>query len=89
MPGDNVEMVCDLVHDVAAEVGSRYVALLRSIPLTSHATTALLYGKAEKPVSFLCYGAKAPSDCLVQSGLVLSLKLLRERAMANVLDTHA
>ncbi len=31
MPGDNVEMVCDLVHDVAAEVGSRYVALLRSI----------------------------------------------------------
>lgn len=25
MPGDNVEMVCDLVHDVAAEVGSRYV----------------------------------------------------------------
>jgi elongation factor Tu len=23
MPGDNVEMVCDLVHDVAAEVGSR------------------------------------------------------------------
>jgi len=25
MPGDNVEMVCDLVHDVATEVGSRYV----------------------------------------------------------------
>jgi translation elongation factor EF-Tu-like GTPase len=25
MPGDNVEMVCDLVHDVAAEEGSRYV----------------------------------------------------------------
>ncbi|KAF8481178.1 translation elongation factor Tu [Russula ochroleuca] len=24
MPGDNVEMVCDLVHDVAAEVGSRF-----------------------------------------------------------------
>ena len=23
MPGDNVELVCDLVHDVAAEVGSR------------------------------------------------------------------
>jgi translation elongation factor EF-Tu-like GTPase len=36
MPGDNVEMVCDLVHDVAAEVGSRYVALLRSILLTSY-----------------------------------------------------
>ena len=28
MPGDNVEMVCSLVHDVAAEIGSRYVALL-------------------------------------------------------------
>jgi translation elongation factor EF-Tu-like GTPase len=25
MPGDNVEMVGDLVHDVAGEVGSRYV----------------------------------------------------------------
>lgn len=24
MPGDNVEMVCDLVHDVAAEVGTRF-----------------------------------------------------------------
>lgn len=36
MPGDNVEMVCDLVHDVAAEVGSRYVALLRSTLPTSH-----------------------------------------------------
>ncbi|KZT40096.1 translation elongation factor Tu [Sistotremastrum suecicum HHB10207 ss-3] len=24
MPGDNVELVCDLVHDVAAEVGSRF-----------------------------------------------------------------
>lgn len=24
MPGDHVEMVCDLVHDVAAEVGSRF-----------------------------------------------------------------
>ncbi|KAI0280642.1 P-loop containing nucleoside triphosphate hydrolase protein [Russula aff. rugulosa BPL654] len=24
MPGDNVEMVCSLVHDVAAEVGSRF-----------------------------------------------------------------
>lgn len=24
MPGDNVEMICDLVHDVAAEVGSRF-----------------------------------------------------------------
>jgi len=28
MPGDNVEMVCTLVHDVAAEAGSRYVAFL-------------------------------------------------------------
>ena len=25
MPGDNVELVCDLVHDVAAEVGTRCV----------------------------------------------------------------
>jgi elongation factor Tu len=24
MPGDNVEMICELVHDVAAEVGSRF-----------------------------------------------------------------
>lgn len=24
MPGDNVEMVCELVHDVAAEVGTRF-----------------------------------------------------------------
>ncbi|PCH33795.1 translation elongation factor Tu [Wolfiporia cocos MD-104 SS10] len=24
MPGDNVEMVCDLVHDVAAEIGTRF-----------------------------------------------------------------
>ena len=24
MPGENVELVCDLVHDVAAEVGSRF-----------------------------------------------------------------
>ncbi|KZV71285.1 translation elongation factor Tu [Peniophora sp. CONT] len=24
MPGDNVEMVCELVHDIAAEVGSRF-----------------------------------------------------------------
>jgi len=24
MPGDNIEMVCDLVHDVAAEIGSRF-----------------------------------------------------------------
>ncbi|KAF7784369.1 hypothetical protein Agabi119p4_534 [Agaricus bisporus var. burnettii] len=24
MPGDNVELVCDLVHDVAAEVGTRF-----------------------------------------------------------------
>jgi hypothetical protein len=28
MPGDNVEMVCSLVHDVAAEVGSRWVEQL-------------------------------------------------------------
>lgn len=25
MPGDNVEMIGDLVHDVALEQGSRYV----------------------------------------------------------------
>jgi translation elongation factor EF-Tu-like GTPase len=24
MPGDSVEMVCDLVHDAAAEVGTRF-----------------------------------------------------------------
>ena len=24
MPGDNVEMVCDLVHEAAAEVGTRF-----------------------------------------------------------------
>ena len=24
MPGDNVEMVCELVHDVAAEIGTRF-----------------------------------------------------------------
>ncbi|EED82410.1 predicted protein [Postia placenta Mad-698-R] len=24
MPGDNVEMVCDLMHDVAAEIGTRF-----------------------------------------------------------------
>lgn len=24
MPGDNVEMVCNLVHDVAADVGTRF-----------------------------------------------------------------
>ena len=24
MPGDNVELVCDLVHNVAAEVGTRF-----------------------------------------------------------------
>ena len=24
MPGDHVEMMCELVHDVAAEVGSRF-----------------------------------------------------------------
>ena len=24
MPGDHVEMVCELVHDVAAEIGSRF-----------------------------------------------------------------
>ena len=54
MPGDNVEMVCNLVHDVAAEVGSRYATLLRSdLTYCSQATTASLYGKAEKPVSFL------------------------------------
>ena len=53
MPGDNVEMVCDLVHDVAAEVGSRYVPLRRSTLPTSHKRPASLYGKAEKPVSFL------------------------------------
>ena len=30
MPGDNVELVCDLVHDVAVEIGSRYFpALIR------------------------------------------------------------
>ena len=28
MPGDNVEMLCDLHFDVAAEVGTRYVAIL-------------------------------------------------------------
>lgn len=27
MPGDNVEMVCDLYSDVAAEVGSRCVTI--------------------------------------------------------------
>jgi translation elongation factor EF-Tu-like GTPase len=27
MPGDNLEMVCELHHDVAAEVGSRYVTI--------------------------------------------------------------
>ena len=54
MPGDNVEMVCDLVHDVAAEVGSRYVALRYSVVLLSYkATTASPCGKVEKPVSFL------------------------------------
>jgi len=54
MPGDNVEMVCDLVHDVAAEVGSRYVALASFDPTYfSRPTTVSLYGKAEKPVSLL------------------------------------
>ena len=24
MPGDNLELVCDLVHDVPAEIGSRF-----------------------------------------------------------------
>jgi elongation factor Tu len=24
MPGDNVELVCELVHNVAAEVGTRF-----------------------------------------------------------------
>lgn len=24
MPGDHVEMVCDLVHDIAAEIGTRF-----------------------------------------------------------------
>ena len=31
MPGDNVELVCDLVHDVAAEVGTRYVPIHFSV----------------------------------------------------------
>ena len=35
MPGDNVEMVCDLVHDVAAEVGSRYVTATLKFPFLS------------------------------------------------------
>jgi translation elongation factor EF-Tu-like GTPase len=50
MPGDNVEMVCDLVHDVAAEVGSRYVALLRSILLltSDHSFTLREGGKTSE-----------------------------------------
>lgn len=28
MPGDNVEMVCELVHDVAADVGTRWARFL-------------------------------------------------------------
>jgi hypothetical protein len=61
MPGDNVEMVCDLVHDVAAEVGSRYASPLSSVLPTSHIsivsftlreggkTSEFFLGIAEKP----------------------------------------
>ena len=52
MPGDNAEMVCDLMHDVAAEVGTQYVALLySSSAFLSQATTGSPYGKVEKQVS--------------------------------------
>ena len=37
MPGDNVEMVCNLVFDVALEVGTRSVIVV-GIPFSSHLT---------------------------------------------------
>lgn len=40
MPGDNVEMVCSLVFDVALEVGTRY-AVIESI-YKRHAAHAIL-----------------------------------------------
>lgn len=41
MPGDNVEMVAELVHDVAAEIGSRFTLreggkTSKSLPLVSN-----------------------------------------------------
>jgi len=65
MPGDNVEMVCSLVHDVAAEVGSRYVELLLFITANfSQVITASPYGKAGRRVSLLFVRTKPSNDAL-------------------------
>lgn len=43
MPGDNVEMVCDLVHEAAAEVGTRFT--LREGGKTSKCFNHILWPK--------------------------------------------
>ena len=45
MPGDHVEMVCELVHDVAAEIGSRFT--LREGGKTGKFTTVFTYSRGE------------------------------------------
>jgi len=58
MPGDHVEVVCDLVHDIAAEVGSRFT--LREGNKTGQ--------------FLICYHLSLPSSFLSQSALASSPK---------------
>jgi len=51
MPGDHVEMVCDLVHDVAAEVGSRFT--LREGGKTGEHLTSIFW--RETRLHLFCY----------------------------------
>lgn len=55
MPGDNVEMVCDLVFDVALEVGTRYavVNFICKRTCSSCNTVDLPFAKLIKRVSSL------------------------------------
>jgi elongation factor Tu len=57
MPGDHVEVVCDLVHDVAAEVGSRFT--LREGNKTGQFLMAIFH--LGLPSSFLSQSALASS----------------------------
>lgn len=73
MPGDNVEMVCELVHDVAAEAGSRFT--LREGGKTSKFCFHMLHQvPAEQPrYSRHWYRHEDPGVCMNDTRLLYTI----------------
>ena len=63
MPGDNVEMICSLQTDVAAEIGSRYVSNLLLGWVWVHITLAgSRFVRVTKRVSYAPLPSRTQSD---------------------------